>query len=349
MSARPHKPFVTVVRANLLALMFGTAFCPAIAQPAPSSDARDSTRAALVRDIAYLASELLEGRATGSAGGDSAANFLAKAYLAMQVAPVLTSGDCDTAGACRLTYFQVFRPPVTALTAAGIRADALAFNVIAGMLGTDSTLRGQWLVVGGHYDHLGRTGLGARDLSMKRAPHLGADDNASGTAAVLELARRLSSSPMRRPVMFVNFGAEELGLVGSTLFVQIPPVPVDSISAMFNFDMVGHLGGGRLLLRGLASSADWRFILDTATAGLRLPIEPDFYDDPSQAGSDHAPFSAVGVPVVHFFTGLHDAYHTRFDTVAGIDVDGMMKVIDFAERVIRLVGDGNRTPARSKR
>jgi hypothetical protein len=319
------------------------------AQSSLPQELRDSSRAAVTRDVKYLASETLVGRATGSPGADSAANYLAGSYQAMQVNALLKTRQCDTAGWCRRTYFQPFRLPTALLRRVGIDTMTRAYNVLAALDGTDSTLRGQWLVVGAHYDHLGRLGLGALDRSAATEPHLGADDNASGTAAVLELARRLSRAPTRRPVLFINFSAEEEGEIGSLIFVSNAPVPTDSIVAMFNFDMVGRLRSGRLMLYGLESSRNWRKLVDSANTEPKLSLDEHDELGPKGTGSDHDRFYSVGVPVLHFFTGLHADYHTRHDTSDRINFDGMVQVIDFAERVIREVGDMAETPKREKR
>lgn len=319
-------------------------------QSSTAKEARDSSRAAIVRDVSYLASPQLEGRATGSPENDSAAVYLARSYQTMHVSAVLKSARCDSTGACQLSYLQGFHPPADVLQRAGIDTRATAFNVVAAVEGTDATLAGEWLVVGAHYDHLGRTGYGAMERGHDaHEPHLGADDNASGTAAVLELARRVAASPLRRPVIFVNFGAEELGEFGSADFVAHSPIPLDSINAMFNFDMVGHLGDGRLQLFGLGSSRGWDRIIDGAN--VRPAMRLDRHDEmgPSRTGSDHDSFNRVGVPVVHFFTGEHSDYHTTFDTVDRIDFDGMLSVIDFAERTIRAVGNGPERLAKNAR
>ena len=313
----------------------------------PPLPSRDSTIAALKRDLTYLASPALAGRATGSPGVDSAAQYLAKRYVSMMADAVLKTKQCDSAGDCRRTYFQPFRPPAYVLARAGIDTLAIAFNIVASAEGFDTTLSRQWLVVGAHYDHLGRTGYGARDRTYATEPHLGADDNASGTAAILELARRFVNLPMRRPVLFVNFGSEELGEFGSSVFVENAPFPPDSMVAMFNFDMVGHLRGGKVQLYGLGSSGDWSRVIDRANAEDKLALDRHSELDPRGSGSDHDNFARAGVPVVHFFTGTHSAYHTKDDTVEQIDFDGMTKVIDFAEHVIRLVGDGAVRPARA--
>jgi len=310
------------------------------AQVADSSAARDATRAALVRDVGFLASEKLKGRATGTPGADSAAVYLASAYYNMQVDAFLKTTTCDQSGACTRTYYPPFRVPERALAAALLPPRTRSLNVIATVPGTDSSLKGQWIVIGAHYDHLGTTGYGAMDRATAREPHLGADDNASGTAAVLELALRLANAPLRRPVLLVHFGGEELGVIGSRLFVEQSPVPLDSVTAMFNFDMVGRLQSRPLQLWGLASSRDWKRIADSANVTPPLKLERHDEAGPENTGSDHDSFLQQGVPVMHFFTGLHAEYHTTLDVAEKVDYDGMVRVIDYAERVIRLVGDG---------
>jgi Zn-dependent M28 family amino/carboxypeptidase len=134
---------------------------------------------------------------------------------------------------------QRFTARSAALAHAG-RPDALATQNVVGFLpGSDPVLRGQVVVLGAHFDHLGRDSTFATDVRAGHAIRNGADDNASGTAAVMELARLLAARPPRRSVLFVAFSGEELGLLGSEWFVEHAPVPVDSMVAMLNFDMVG--------------------------------------------------------------------------------------------------------------
>lgn len=316
------------------------------AQTQTQSERVESTRTIVLRDLSYLAGAPLNGRATGSAGNDSARVYLTRRYREMQLDPAFRTGRCDATGACEYSYVQSFRVPPMVLRLAGIDTGALAFNVAAAIPGTDPELQQQWIVIGAHYDHLGQTGYGALDERAATQPHLGADDNASGTAAVLELALRLANSPMRRPVLLVHFGAEELGLYGSKAFVLNAPAPADSMVAMFNFDMIGQLRSRRLQLRALESARDWDRVVDSVRVGGGLAIERVRDPDPMRAQSDHRAFAMMGVPVLHFFTGTHGAYHTRNDTVDRLDVDGMLAVIDYAERLIRRVGDGVRVPSR---
>jgi hypothetical protein len=298
-------------------------------QACSAAEARDSTRAALTRDLSFLASRNLAGRATGSAGSDSAAEYLAKSYVAMQVDPGIKTSQCESTGACRFSYFQAFRPPLQSLLAARIDTSARAYNVVAVVPGTDSLAEREWVVVGAHYDHLGQTGYGVRDPRFALVPHLGADDNASGTAAVLELARRIASAPLRRSVIFVHFAAEEIGVVGST--------------------MVGRLGRGRLQIFGLESAPEWEGIIDAANENVRLPLVKHEPLGLRGTGSDHVPFFEEGIPVVHLFTGQHAEYHTKDDTVGLIDFDGLTRIVTFADCLVRRVGGGTVVPTRSAR
>jgi len=202
--------------------------------PAPAVAQADSAR--IRSDIQFLASEALEGRGTGTAGNDSAAAFAARRYAALGV-QALSPG-----------YLQPFTARSAMRAHSGGPSEARTQNVVAFLPGTDSALRGQTIVIGAHIDHLGRSSVGALDPEAGDAIRNGADDNASGTAAVLELARLLSTTPARRSVLFVNFSGEELGLLGSQYFVEHSPVPVDSIVAMLNFDMVGRMRGDSVIV-----------------------------------------------------------------------------------------------------
>jgi hypothetical protein len=191
-------------------------------------------------------------------------------------------------------------------------------------------------VIGAHFDHLGRSTEGALDPEDKTGVRKGADDNASGTAAVLELARILAKNPPRRSVIFANFSGEENGLLGSQYFIEHSPVPVDSIAAMLNFDMVGRLRDDKVLVFGVATATELPAILDSANAAtkLRLTVQGDGYGP-----SDHSSFYAKNLPVLHFFTDLHDDYHRASDVVSKINAAGEARVIVLAERVARTIAD----------
>ena len=188
------------------------------------------------------------------------------------------------------------------------------------------------VVIGAHMDHLGH-GTSSSLAPGERAIHNGADDNASGVAAVLALAEALAQIPAdARPydVHFYAFGAEEMGLLGSKHLVEaIPAVDRPNLLAMLNFDMVGRLRDDTLIVAGAGTAAQWPAILERSAAGLTLRPSDDGY-----GASDQTSFYEVGIPVLHFFTGPHDDYHRPSDDIAAINVPGAARVAEVALRVI---------------
>ena len=309
-------------------------------EPGPVSEAMpDSGR--IRRDVAYLADDRLEGRATGSAGNDSAAAWLARRHAALGLEPVETDtsrAECRTTSAsttCR-AFLQRFVARGAALAHTGRRDGVATQNVVALVPGRDPALRGEYVVVGAHFDHLGRSSFGALDPEAKDAIRHGADDNASGTAAVLELARLFADRPARRSILVAHFSGEELGLLGSQWLVEHAPVPLDSIAAMVNFDMVGRLRNDRLIVYGVATARELPAIVDSANVApkLRVSAQGDGFGP-----SDHSSFYAKGIPVLHFFTDLHEDYHRATDDVEKIDAGGEARVVALAERVVRAIAD----------
>jgi hypothetical protein len=272
---------------------------------------------AIRRDIDYLASPALAGRLTGTPGNDSAAAFLGRRYAALGLR------------ASAPAYLQHFvaRPP----SHTGPSPSLPTQNVFAVLPGSDASLSGQYVVVGAHFDHLGTSTDGALDPDS-HAVRLGADDNASGTAAVLELARLFAHSPAKRSIIFANFSGEEEGLLGSEYFADHSPVAIDSIDAMVNFDMVGRLKNDRLIVYGVATATELPALLDSANSltQLKLTAQGDGFGP-----SDHSSFYAKNIPVLHFFTDLHDDYHRATDTPDKINGAGEARVVTLAERVIR--------------
>ncbi|HEX6574963.1 MAG TPA: M28 family peptidase, partial [Gemmatimonadaceae bacterium] len=181
---------------------------------------------AIRNDIAYLASDKLEGRMTGTAGNDSAAAFIARHYKFLNLKAPFPG------------YLQNFVAHPAARAHAGDTAGLKTQNVVAILEGSDPVLKNRYIVIGAHFDHLGRTTQYSLDPSAGDVIRNGADDNASGTAAVMQLARMLSVSRPKHSIIFANFSGEEEGLLGSQYLVENSPVPLDSIVAMLNFDMV---------------------------------------------------------------------------------------------------------------
>lgn len=305
----------------------------------------DPDTVGIARDVRFLAGDALEGRGTATAGNDTAAAYIARRFQALGLRPIVVDTfaaacDVDARGSadgrpCPVTYYQRF--PVRGVAAAhlGIPGSPMARNVVAALRGRDPALAGEWVVVGAHFDHLGRSSFGSLDPQAGAAIRNGADDNASGTAAVLELARLLARAPTRRSILFVAFGGEELGLLGSQFLVEHSPVPTSAIAAMLNFDMVGRLRD-TLIVYGVATASELPAIVHTASAGagMRVIAQGDGYGP-----SDHSSFYAAGIPVLHFFTNLHEDYHRASDDPEKVSAAGIGRVVSLAERVLREVGD----------
>jgi aminopeptidase YwaD len=210
-------------------------------------------------------------------------------------------------------------------------ADRTAVNVIGVLPGRDAARAGEALVLGAHYDHLGLVG---------GTLHPGADDNASGTAVVLGLARAFAAAgPQDRTLVFALFGAEEIGLVGSGHYVRRPTTPIDRTVAMLNFDMVGRLGGGTLTVGGVESGRGLRDVV--AGAARRLSIPVTLRDSPF-GPSDHSRFYDAGTPVLFFHTGTHADYHRAGDTADKLDTAGMARVATLGARIAETLAAGDR-------
>jgi aminopeptidase YwaD len=202
-------------------------------------------------------------------------------------------------------------------------AEVRPANVIGVVPGHDPARASEAVVVGAHYDHLARSG---------GAVYPGADDNASGTAVVVELAQAFATAGgAARTLVFALFSGEEMGLLGSHHYVRNSTVPIERTVAMINFDMVGRLGDRPLGVGGVATGGGLKTVVEDA--GRQLSIALADREAPGGA-SDHAPFYRAGVPVLFFHTGTHPDYHRPTDTADKIDADGLARVAAVAARVI---------------
>jgi hypothetical protein len=297
--------------------------------------------ARLEADLSYLASPALRGRLTGTPGNDSAAAFIARRYAELGMKGIFDDQSCSGRSDCGKSFLQPFRLSRPTLDRLDVSIRSTTQNVGGMVAGTDSTLRREYVVVGAHYDHLGPSNTYALDAGAFAMIHLGADDNASGTVAVLELARRLAQHPARRPVVFLNFSAEELGLIGSEFFVENSPIPISDMITMVNLDMVGRLRGNRLILFTGGADSRFRQIVDSVE---KNPPAIDFrlvWESAGRERSDLMSFDDVHVPVISAFTDYHADYHRAGDIAARINFQGLEKVVDLTERVVRAVADGN--------
>ena len=267
--------------------------------------------------IRYLADDLLEGRLAGSDGERCAANYIAMKFKEIGLHP----------GSPTNTWFQDV-PLASVLNPRGPKGTG--HNVIGVLDGADPLLRAEYIIVGAHYDHLGHGEFGSTAPDQKNQIHNGADDNASGVAAMLDVARRLSRLKLARSIVFVAFTAEESGLLGSAQFTSSPPFALTQVHAMLNMDMVGRLGTGPLIVYGTGTATEWKTIVDAATAAEQI----EYKANPDGAGpSDHASFYAKNIPVLHFFTNVHGDYHKPSDDWDKIDAAGLDKIAAVVTRI----------------
>lgn len=210
---------------------------------------------------------------------------------------------------------------------------------VGGILRGSGELADQWIIIGGHFDHVGYGYFGSRaGAAGRNRVHPGADDNASGTASVLLLAERLSqryaaedSSATRRSIMFMGFSAEESGLHGSRYFTDNPSIPLDDATLMINLDMVGRLRENTVSVSGTGTAEQFDEMLPELFAASDLRVE---MFETGTGPSDHSNFYRAGVPVLFFFTGLHNEYHMPDDKGHTVNPAGGVKIVDLVEHVV---------------
>jgi hypothetical protein len=224
---------------------------------------------------------------------------------------------------------------LTGWTAGGVvtveRKQALVKNVVAVLEGIGPKAD-ETIVVGAHYDHVGRGGVGSF-VPGSNEVHNGADDNASGTVSLLEVARRLGARQEKLPrrIVFVAFTGEEMGLFGSARYTKEPIFPLDKTIAMVNMDMVGRLQNDKLTIFGAGTSPIWNdMLVKLGKAGhFDLSLKPE-----GMGPSDHQSFFMKQIPVLHFFTGTHGDYHRPSDDWEKINIPGTERVVEFVEKLV---------------
>ena len=200
----------------------------------------------------------------------------------------------------------------------------------------------EYVVIGAHYDHLGlgdENSLAPKQIGMI---HPGADDNASGTAGVIELARWFAKQPQqKRGILFLTFAGEELGLLGSGWYVNHPVLPLANAVAMINLDMIGRIRDGKVFLAGSGTGSSFAKLINELKPP--APIHVDLSEKAGYGSSDHTSFTTKGVPVLFFFSGLHADYHKPSDTAEKIDSEDAARLLDYiAELTIHLASDAGR-------
>lgn len=214
--------------------------------------------------------------------------------------------------------------------------ETTTYNVVAMLPGTDPALENEYVIVGAHFDHLGMGGPGSGSRAVDTiAVHNGADDNASGVSAVIQVAEKLAAEKInKRSIIFVAFGAEEMGLVGSKAFTAEPPVETEQMTAMFNFDMVGRLRDDALSVGGTKTAKETEKILNDLNPGFQLALSGE-----GVGPSDHASFYLQNIPVFFISTGAHSDYHTPLDDVELINFEGAVKVMEYSHALVNEIAN----------
>ena len=266
--------------------------------------------------------------------------FAAAGKTLNDVQQSLDSGNPHVAG---------FEIPTTVTVRARVERERhTAYNIAGYLPATGRPIADKpWLGLGAHYDHLGRGENGSSLASKEEAGriHGGADDNASGDAAVLAVGSILAKQPRPRNVLLAFWSGEELGLLGSAAFVAAPAVKLADLAAYLNFDMVGRMQDNKLSVQASGTSKSWDKIIEQANvkAGFNLSLQPDPYQP-----TDVASFNTAGVPSLNFFTGAHSDYHKPTDTADKIDYDDLDRIVDFAAAIARRIEDTPEAPVFAK-
>lgn len=277
------------------------------------------------KHITYLAGDKLQGRFPGTKGEKKAAKYIIKQFEKAGLQPM---GN--------LYYFQEF--PMKYNPNPHDTSDKGTIKTkgqnIVGFLNNDAEYT---IVIGAHYDHLGYGHAGnSMDKEAVNQIHNGADDNASGTTGVIELAHHFAKNDRKENYnfLFICFSGEEEGLLGSKFFTNNPTYPLEKICCMINMDMIGRLNDSthKLMVSGTGTAALWEPLLNKLIADntyLKLKT-----DSAGMGPSDHASFYLKNIPVLHFFSGLHSDYHKPSDDIEKINFYGQKQILDFIVKVI---------------
>jgi len=263
--------------------------------------------------IGFLSSEELEGREAGKRGGHLAASYVENQFRRYGLKPITKDGS--------------YRIPFQL-------GEDTAYNVVGILPGTDPAMQDVYLAIGGHHDH---AGLGSKLSGAMGFPyeiHNGADDNASGTSGVLELAEYFTAHPLKHPIIFMTFSGEERGLKGSEALVESGVLPNEKIMAMINLDMIGRLQDEALFIGGLGTAAELHDVLDPLFEKSKLDLE---LDDRGEAPSDNTNFFHAGIPALFMFTNIHEDYHMPSDDADKINYVGEVKILKLTRDVLVLL------------
>jgi len=283
-------------------------------------------------DVAVLASDDFGGRKTGTEGEQKAAAYIRDRFKTLGLIPKGNAG----------TYFQTFsfksnRDPHQEIQFSSSESNP-EFITGTNVIGFIDHNADHTIVIGAHYDHLGLGGEGSLHREGK-AIHNGADDNSSGTAILLQLAKTLNEAPYsQNNYLFIAFSGEELGLLGSNYFTKNPTIPIEKINYMINMDMVGRLNEEKVLaIHGVGTSPIWKQTIFSANT--------DFILSEHESGvgpSDHTSFYLQDIPVLHFFTGQHEDYHKPGDDTEKLNYKGMKAIQKYIAHIILELNDNGK-------
>jgi Peptidase family M28/PDZ domain len=273
------------------------------------------------KHIHYLASDKLEGRGTGTIGCEKAALYIAKQFNKIGLQPKGTE-----------QYFHPFHFKKAKNPHGGDDSESpeIYSQNVVGYLDNNAEFT---IVIGAHYDHLGKGQDGnSLDANPQGKIHNGADDNASGTAGVIELARHFVNNQRKEPFnfLFICFSGEELGLIGSKKFCETPTISLDKMSYMINMDMIGRYRDDKgIMIHGVGTSPLWIPLLGVVKTDLKVKT-----DSSGTGPSDFTSFYLKNLPVLGFFTGQHAEYHKPTDDVAWINYEGEKRVLEYIIKIV---------------
>lgn len=276
-------------------------------------------------DIAILASDSLMGREVGTEGERMAAAYIANQFKNAGLTPKGTDGFKQS------FFVKDGDSPHAQPSSESSENGITGYNVI-GMIDNPGE---EMVIIGAHYDHLGMGDFSSLHRGEKQV-HNGADDNASGVAAMMHLARVLNDQNLNRDIVFIGMSGEEKGLWGSNYFTKNSTVDLTKVNFMINMDMVGRLDQSKgLAVNGTGTSPIWNWLLDEVNADSLKLIKSESGVGPS----DHTSFYLQDIPVLHFFTGQHEDYHKPGDDTEKINPEGILQVASFIERIVTLMDD----------
>ncbi|MAD97844.1 MAG: peptidase M28 [Flavobacteriaceae bacterium] len=288
-----------------------------------------TTKNKIKEDVAYLASDALEGRQTGTEGERKALEYIAKRFKELGLE---TKGTKD--------YAQPFSFKPKTNPHEEVKYDVNGDGTITGnnVVGYLNNNAENTVIIGAHYDHLGYGGEGSLYRDTIKAIHNGADDNASGVALMLDLARKLKGKNTNNNYLFLAFSGEEMGLLGSNYFVKNPTIDTKKVSYMINMDMVGRMKkDSSLAVYGTGTSPIFKQVLKSHNKGFKL-----IQNESGVGPSDHTSFYLADIPVLHFFTGQHSDYHRPSDDSDKLNYEGMNLISTYLFDIISDLDDNGK-------